>query len=409
VSGAAAPARCLALALLLLPAGCAAPGSAPAAGPAALPPTAELAPGVRHRYLRRAAGPWAIHVVEADPRACGVELRARKAGARLTDLEPTSEIARGGAVALGRPVLAAVNADFYSARPLGIPLGPHVESGEVVKLDGPHPRVREQTVVPGRDAFGVAADGAPFVATVRLSGRAWPDGGDGGPIGRLNVRPAADTLALWTPAGGETTPIDPGAAEAVLRRLGKGAAGDTLRGVVVLVDTLAAGVAVPADGVVLGGRGRWAPRLRGLQPGDTVAWAFRVHGAPGPVAELVGGFPLLLRDGAAAYGVPEVRPAFGEQRHPRTAVGIRPDGTVLLVVVDGRRPEYSDGMTLAELADLMRELGARDALNLDGGGSTTLVLGGRVVNRPTDAAGERPVTNALLVLGPAPGTCGVPG
>jgi large repetitive protein len=347
--------------------------------------------------------------VEADPRACGVELRARKAGARLTDLEPTSEIARGGAVALGRPVLAAVNADFYSARPLGIPLGPHVESGEVVKLDGPHPRVREQTVVPGRDAFGVAADGAPFVATVRLSGRAWPDGGDGGPIGRLNVRPAADTLALWTPAGGETTPIDPGAAEAVLRRLGKGAAGDTLRGVVVLVDTLAAGVAVPADGVVLGGRGRWAPRLRGLQPGDTVAWAFRVHGAPGPVAELVGGFPLLLRDGAAAYGVPEVRPAFGEQRHPRTAVGIRPDGTVLLVVVDGRRPEYSDGMTLAELADLMRELGARDALNLDGGGSTTLVLGGRVVNRPTDAAGERPVTNALLVLGPAPGTCGVPG
>jgi exopolysaccharide biosynthesis protein len=66
-------------------------------------------------------------------------------------------------------------------------------------------------------------------------------------------------------------------------------------------------------------------------------------------------------------------------------------------------------MTLAELADLMRELGARDALNLDGGGSTTLVLGGRVVNRPTDGAGERPVTNALLVLGPAPGTCGVPG
>jgi large repetitive protein len=408
VSGGAAPARGLALALLLLSAGCAAPAPPPTAGPAALRAAAELAPGVRHRYLRRAEGPWAIHVVEADPRACGVELRARKAGERLTDREPTSGIARGAA-ALGRPVLAAVNADFYSARPLGIPLGPHVEAGEVVKLDGPHPRVKERTVVPGRDVFGVTADGAPFVATVRLSGRAWPDGGDPGPIGRLNVRPVADTLALWTRAGGEATPIDPGVVEAVLRRLGGGAAGDTLRGVVVRVDTLAAGVAVPADGVVLAGRGRWAPRLRGLQAGDTVAWAFRVHDAPGPVAELVGGFPLLLRDGAAAFGVPEVRPAFGEQRHPRTAVGIRPDGTVLLVVVDGRRPEYSDGMTLAELADLMRELGARDALNLDGGGSTTLVLGGRVVNRPTDGAGERPVTNALLVLGPAPGTCGVPG
>ena len=78
------------------------------------------------------------------------------------------------------------------------------------------------------------------------------------------------------------------------------------------------------------------------------------------------------------------------------------DGSLLFVTVDGRQPGHSEGTTLRETAELLRALGAVDALNLDGGGSTTMVVRGpggrlRVTNRPSDAAGERPVANALAL------------
>ncbi|NLH76279.1 MAG: phosphodiester glycosidase family protein, partial [Acidobacteria bacterium] len=82
----------------------------------------------------------------------------------------------------------------------------------------------------------------------------------------------------------------------------------------------------------------------------------------------------------------------------RTAVGVRADGRLLLVTVDGRQPEHSVGMSIAELAALIGELGAVEALNMDGGGSTTMVVGGRVVNGPSDLTGERPVGDALLLV-----------
>lgn len=93
---------------------------------------------------------------------------------------------------------------------------------------------------------------------------------------------------------------------------------------------------------------------------------------------------------------PGARPEFGERRHPRTAVGWN-GRSLFWVVVDGRQAPISDGMTLAELAALFERLGARHAVNLDGGGSTAMVVRGRVVNRPSDATGERPVGNALLL------------
>jgi exopolysaccharide biosynthesis protein len=115
---------------------------------------------------------------------------------------------------------------------------------------------------------------------------------------------------------------------------------------------------------------------------------------------LVGGTPLLLREGEIIrdFGPEKVPENFVNQRHPRTAVGIRADGTWVFVVVDGRRPTISVGMTLSELAQLMKSLGCKDALNLDGGGSSTLYLYGQVVNIPSDLAGERPVSDAILVM-----------
>jgi exopolysaccharide biosynthesis protein len=89
---------------------------------------------------------------------------------------------------------------------------------------------------------------------------------------------------------------------------------------------------------------------------------------------------------------------FAEKRHPRTGIGFSKDSTIVkFVVVDGRQSQ-SDGMTLREFTDLMLSLELHHALNLDGGGSTTMVVGDRVVNSPSDAAGERPVANAILLL-----------
>ena len=98
---------------------------------------------------------------------------------------------------------------------------------------------------------------------------------------------------------------------------------------------------------------------------------------------------------------PQAPDKFNTTRHPRTAVGKRSDGTVIFVVVDGRLPEAS-GVSTTELSLIMSWLGCRDALNLDGGGSSTMVFDGNIVNHPSDNKkfdhkGERVVANAIVV------------
>ena len=132
-----------------------------------------------------------------------------------------------------------------------------------------------------------------------------------------------------------------------------------------------------------------AEQLLALTPGTPM----RLHwtlGWPG-VFDAVGGDPILLLDGAS----PQVCAACARQ--PRTAIGVTATGKILLVVIDGRRPRWSRGATLGELRKIMRNLGAVDALNLDGGGSSEMVVKGKVVNRPSDGR-ERRITNAVLIL-----------
>jgi len=121
--------------------------------------------------------------------------------------------------------------------------------------------------------------------------------------------------------------------------------------------------------------------------------------APDPDAEVVAGFPLLLSEGNVV-GDLEVaaRPDWAAERHPRTAVGLDSTRrTLWLVVVDGRREGAAEGMSLPELAGLLRALGADHAMNLDGGGSSVMVIRGATVSRPADPTGERPVANALIL------------
>jgi exopolysaccharide biosynthesis protein len=116
------------------------------------------------------------------------------------------------------------------------------------------------------------------------------------------------------------------------------------------------------------------------------------------VEDIVGGVPQLIKDGKIdiTWQEEKTTKSFVETRHPRTAVAKLKDGKFLMITVDGRS-ESSGGISLYDLAAYLLELGATDAMNLDGGGSTTMFLDGKVVNHPSDKEGERKVSDALLV------------
>lgn len=135
-----------------------------------------------------------------------------------------------------------------------------------------------------------------------------------------------------------------------------------------------------------------ATQLLALTPATRmrVRWALGWDG----VFDVIGGGPILVQDNQIVTG--PCSSAFC-RRNPRTAIGWTSSGRVLLVVIDGRQPRWSVGASLGELARLMRDLGAVQAMNLDGGGSSTMWVDGEVVNRPSDGM-ERKVSTAMLVL-----------
>ncbi len=114
----------------------------------------------------------------------------------------------------------------------------------------------------------------------------------------------------------------------------------------------------------------------------------------------VSGAGLLLVDGREIddWAEEQLSAGFDTARHPRTVIGVDDQQSIWLVTVDGRQPALSLGMSFAELKTLSRRLGLRSALNLDGGGSTTMVVGGYVVNHPSDEGGPRKVSDAVLVF-----------
>jgi hypothetical protein len=378
---------------LLVPAllGACARARSPVPQPLALPfaadtlRTQQLRPGVLSRFIYAPSGPWAIHVLEVDLDRCYSALAVKGANGAVGRTK-TSALLRE--LAATRDVIGGVNADFFSlAAPLGVPVGALVSNGRVVTGPSAQP-------VLAFDAAGTAS-----ITTLRSVGSASLkahlfdiDGWN---------RAAPHGLALFDAAWGLSTDTATAAVEVVLT------GHDPSR--VVAIDRNAAGALIPTDGAVLVA-GRNAPEnvrgsLRALKVGDTVRTTVSL--APFQPREAVGGRPLLLRDSVVSAAVDTSGQASFIARNPRTAVGVGRDGKrLILAVVDGRQMPYSDGMSLRELATLMRALGARDALNLDGGGSTTLVYADpdssgalRVANRPSDKDGERSVGDALAIVG----------
>lgn len=367
----------------------------------------ELASGVRHLELHVPKEPWTIHLVTVDPYACGVSFRTVKGGDERVGREKTSAMVARIASRQEMPILAAINGDFFSFDPPGVSEGPQIRGEHVLKSEGGHREALESRQLGIQPAFGVTRDGRPFIARVTTTGTLEVTAGYTAPFLGINAPARAGSIHLYTPFFGDATPPDSGAFEIVTRGILHDVDSNTTQAIVVGVDNLPSGVLLSEETAVFAGRGQGALFLRAFaQPGDTIQWQVDLAGAPDHPAELIGGFPLLLQEGQREEDpIGDIRELFAERRHPRSAIGLHPDGTVFLVAVDGRHPGHSEGMTMEELTEFLEQLGLTEALNLDGGGSTTLVVEGSIANRPSDEEGERAVANALVVLGPAPGDC----
>ena len=365
----------------------------------------EIAPGVSYQQTTDPRGPWVMNLVRVDLRRGDIEIRGARALDKLKGRERVSDMVRR-AEATGVRVVAAVNADFFELKS-GENENNQVIAGEWWKglkvTDSPY-----DTYDNAHTQFGIDEARHPLMDRFILDARAWYRGAMT-PILTLNFNPPGkpEGTALYTSRYGSNTPLDTTrkTAEEALAAAGK--RGDTLlfvrRGAV----STTSGSSIPADGAVLAayGAGARAKEVQAMADGDTVkillATVPRITHGPAP-AMIIGGWPRILRDGENvandASTVEGTLSGNAEARHPRTAVGFsRDSSTLLLLTVDGRS-ENSGGMTLVELADMMRQLGAWQAMNFDGGGSTTMVIDGKVVNHPSDKDGERTVGNALLVV-----------
>jgi exopolysaccharide biosynthesis protein len=314
--------------------------------------------------IRTGRGSTAVHVLRVDPRDPNIMIRPVIAGDIGSGKETTS------VVATRYDALAGINGGFFAGS--GAPLGMIVIDGELVSAP-----------LPRRSVFGISRAGEPFIQAFEFQGRVHTMNNVSLWVSAVNRPPHAGAVAVYTPRYG---PLTPHLQTAVIVRDGN-------------VQQFASGrIMIPNRGYVLTVNQAEAELLtRHLTIGQQIT----IHFDFSPDMELIsalGGGPRLVKAGEPF--IPFVWEWFSSRifasRAPRTAVGITEAGKLVFVTVDGGSRRNS-GMTLGELARLMVSLGAREAMNLDGGGSATMVVGGRTVNEPS-AGEERPVGSALLIL-----------
>ena len=368
----------------------------------------DLAPGVTWTRIVREGGPWRVHVLSIDRSALGGRLTGVLSNRRIEGRERASTMARRARA------VAGVNGGYFAAD--GDPVGALAIGGRLLSepVDGRSglllpvdPALRPRVARLSFAGSVVSGGGERLVDGVeRLRGSIPACGGRGGdaPTERPNSALTCtdpSELVVLSPRYGSTTRTL-GGVEAVLL---SGAVGALQSG---------GDAAIPPGGLVLSGSGdaaRFLSETAPLGSRPELRLGLFADGRELPLAGqqlVVGGGPRLLSrgrivvpsraEGFAPLEAPGFFGSFVASRNPRTLAGVRRDGRILLVTVDGRRPGWSAGVTLPEAARLMRALGARDALNLDGGGSTTMTVRGEVVNLPSDPTGERPVSDGVFVL-----------
>lgn len=318
-----------------------------------------------HLEALTAQGPLQAHLLTIDPGKW--RLKPQLALSPAFSRKPTSQLVQQTGA------LAAINGGYFAK---DLPAGLFVEQGMVVA-----------SPLYNRSWLGLPDRGTPFIARAQLSAAVTAPDGESAEFDTVNFPRVSNGLALFTTHFGPSTGTHDGLEAACLKDG-------------TIVETGSGNLSIPAGGYVVSAHGAMAFWLSNkAQPGKRLTLTPKLLQLWDEMPAAIGGGPRLLENGKVSVTAldEQFKPDITNGRAPRTAVGIKEDGKVILIVVDGRKDDFSVGLTLTELAQFLQRMGAVDAINLDGGGSSTFVLKGRVTNRPSDGH-ERPVSNALLVV-----------
>jgi exopolysaccharide biosynthesis protein len=343
----------------------------------------EVSPGVQYAHLSKTQGPQSIHVVKFDYHRPDLKLVSTLGRRTIFGLASVRKEIAALPPATGQPI-AGINGDFFIMNKgpyQGDPRGLQIIEGQLVSS-------------PGKDAcFWMEPDGRPRMSIVRSECSVLWLNGKETPI-RINEQRRSDGVALLTPMLGPSTRTTNGV-ELVLEPQGQGPwlplqANQTYLARVREVRPSGNAPIGPSN-MVLSLGPKLASQILPVESGTRlkIVTGFTPNLTRVPTA--IGGGPVLVAQGRS------LQQRSGKTRNPRTAIGWN-DRDFYFVVVDGRKKDLSIGVSFAELADLMIELGCKEALNLDGGGSTTLWLNGNVANHPSEKGVERNVANALVLV-----------
>lgn len=373
-----------------------------------------VVPGLQHRRLSLRlddGSPAVANVLSFKASDPALELSPELGGNRIPGSEP---VHRMGTRLLDQGGVAGINGNFgLFNNPPGDPDGFYAEHGTMesearTQGGGPRGAVAE---VPGG---GLLMDRFATHQTIAFGS------GHKETLAGVNRHPSQrgphpdgpDPVVLYTPRFGSSVDVRRAAAGSPVRALVldgvrppvSGASGGTVGS----VHQGEGRVPIPANGSVVVAHGGAANRLAGVGPGESAVGRVAVQparDAPGDWAQaqegLAGG-PLIVKNGQMTDPDSWFHEGFSPRhhthvRHPRSAIGWTGDGRVLLVTVDGRDPGRSVGMTMHELAHLLRQLGAVRGLSLDGGGSTQMAVNGHLTNQPCCDQPVRGVPSGLFV------------
>ena len=347
-----------------------------------------VGPGSTHRKFVAPTVPWTINVLQIDLRNPYIKMETAKGQDRLTGSERTSSMASRNSYA-GHTVLGAVNGDFYGTTPTNI----QVRNGEVLL------KPIDRSIISFTATQNPWLGKVSFSSSVRIASALRSVQG-------VNQARGTDQLILYNKYFGTNTGTNAFGAEAIINPLNGWFVNDTMRCVVESLVNGVGNMAIPQGKAALSGHGTAQSFITtNFHVGDTLKLWQGAQPALARIKEMVGGWPKIVYNGVNYVDQAfqeEGNPSHTYERHPRTAAGFSADNTLLyLVTVDGRQSS-SAGMTLHELANFLISIGVHHAINLDGGGSTTMVVRGAIANAPSDGGIERSVSNSLLVVSSAP-------
>ncbi len=285
--------------------------------------------------------------------------------------------------------IAAINGDFFGAS--GEPLGAMIRDGELVSRP-----------FKGRAVFGWGPN-SNAIALLDWRCNLTTESGQTIAVDGLNEDVQQDRIVLFTDACYEARTTPPSVMVLVkLERPGFAPSG-IQSGRVVQTVTDYEKFQIPTGHIILAATGKRINELSEFTKNQRIVIQTKTDGLDwSKIDNVIGGGPLLVRNGATKidFETASFSKDFSTKRHPRTAIGRTFLNEIVMMIVDGRQP-MSAGCSLEEMSELMIGQGCMDAINLDGGGSSTLSILGEVLNRPSDAR-ERKVSNGILIFGPPP-------